>query len=387
MLEMVLMLTIVTGMFAIGDISGVATKARLSSVFVALMLLLVFFMTGVLPADIVTKSGLSEVARWGSPVLIFSMGTMIDVKQLIQEWRTVALSVISMLAVMVAVLLVSPLVGKEVAIVSIPVLNGGIISTQIMTAQALESGFHIAAAIGTLSYAVQKFIGTLPASYFGLKEANAIVEDFRANGSTLAKKSEDTQTKVSFAETHKSYFTPFVCFATAALGATIAVFLQTKLNIHNSILALVLGAIVGYLGLVPKNILEHGKSSGFITMAVFAAIIPSLAKIQFSDLISMGVALTIIFVASLVGIYVIIYLLPTWKLVGSRNLAIGIAMGQLLGFPATYLIANEVSRAIAKTDEEYEVIMAKMAPAYVVSGMATVTTLSIIIAGIMVKFI
>ncbi len=188
-------------------------------------------------------------------------------------------------------------------------------------------------------------------------------------------------------KTHKAYFTPFVCFATASLGATVAVFLQSKLNVHNSILALVLGAIVGYLGLVPKNILEHGKSSGFVTMAVFAAIIPSLAKIQFGDLISMGISLTIIFVASLVGIYVIVYLLPTWKLVGSRNLAVGIAMGQLLGFPATYLVANEVSRAVAKNNEEYEVIMAKIGPAYVVSGMATVTTLSIVIAGIMVNFL
>lgn len=387
MLEMMLMLTIITGVFAIGDICGVVTKAKLSSVFVALMLMLILFMTGAVPVDIVKKAGLTEIARWSSPVLIFSMGTMINIKQLIQEWRTVALSVIAMIAVLISVLLVMPLIGKEVAIVAIPILHGGIISTQIMTEGALDKGVNIAAAIGALIYAVQKFVGTIPASFFGLKEAHAILEDYRKHGGQNQNQEDANQTKTTFAETHKSYFTPFVCFTVAAIGGSVAVYFQQLLGVHNSIIALILGASVGFLGWVPKNILEYGKSSGLITMVVFAAIIPSLAKIQLSDLFAMGQSLVIIFGAVALGIYVFIYLLPTWKIVGSRNLAVGIAMGQLLGFPATYLIANEVSQAVSSNEEEYKILMAKLGPAYVISSMSTVTTLSIVVAGIMVKFL
>ena len=69
MLEMVSMLLIVVGVFALGDFCGVITKARLSSVFVALITMLILFMTGLVPVDIIKKAGLSEIARWGSPIL------------------------------------------------------------------------------------------------------------------------------------------------------------------------------------------------------------------------------------------------------------------------------------------------------------------------------
>ena len=392
MLEMVSMLLIVVGVFALGDFCGVITKARLSSVFVALITMLILFMTGLVPVDIIKKAGLSEIARWGSPILVFSMGTMINVKQLANEWRTVLMSLISMLVVVVVVLAVIPIIGKDVAIVAIPIINGGIIATNIMTTAAMDKGLETAAAAGALFYAVQKFVGTVPASYFGLKEAHLIVDEFRKGNSQglleKANKEEEEKNAVeTFFTKHKTYYTPFMCFGIAAFGAYIAVFLQSVTGLHNSILALILGVIAGGLGLVPTNILEHGKSSGFITMTVFAAIIPSLAKIEFVDLLGMGGTLAITFAAVLLGVYVLIYLLPTWKLVGSRNLAFGIAMAQLMGFPATYLVANEIATAVSENEDEYKVIMAKLGPAYVVSGMASVTTLSIVIAGIMVNYL
>jgi len=49
--------------FTIGDVLGVATKAKLSSVFVALMIFLVGFLTGVLPKDIINQAMLSDIAR------------------------------------------------------------------------------------------------------------------------------------------------------------------------------------------------------------------------------------------------------------------------------------------------------------------------------------
>jgi hypothetical protein len=56
-------------------------------------------------------------------------------------------------------------------------------------------------------------------------------------------------------------------------------------------------------------------------------------------------------------------------------------MAQLLGFPATYLIANEIATAVAKDEEEREVVLKRIMPAYVIAGLASVTTLSIVVAG------
>ena len=46
------------------------------------------------------------------------------------------------------------------------------------------------------------------------------------------------------------------------------------------------------------------------------------------------------------------------------------------------LISNEVALALSETEEEKEYVLAKIMPRFVVAGLASVTTLSIIVAGI-----
>ena len=389
-MEKFLMLSIVAGLFAIGDILGVATKAKLSSVFIALMGFLVLFMTGVIPSDLIAKAQLDKVATLASPILVFHMGSMVNVKQLIEEWKTVLMAFIGMVITCIAVFLVMPIVGKEVAIVSIPVLNGGIVATNIMVNGALEKGFATAAAFGTFAYAIQKFVGTPPASYFGMREGRKVLEQFRAGkiqASTNEKKAAVKETKVTFAKKNEKYFTSFICMAIAAAAAFISRLIQEKTGLNASITALLLGTILSYSGAVPNAILDKAKVSGFLSFAVFASLIPSLAKISFGDLTTLGFQLLLIFAAFVVGTYILIYLLPTWKIVGSRDLAMGIAMAQLLGFPATYLIANEIATALTDDEEEKNAILKRIIPAYVVAGLASVTTISIIIAGIFVEFL
>lgn len=376
--------------FAIGDFLGVFTKAKLSSVFVAMFLFLVGFMTKMIPADMIQKAGLSQSAAWSAPLLIFHMGTMINIKELIDEWRTVVMAIISMIVGIIAVFAVIPLVGKEAAVVSIPIINGGIIATQIMTGAAMEKGFQTVAALGTLVYAIQKFVGTPPASYFGMREGRKVLEQFRAGkiqASTDEKKAAVKETKVTFAKRNEKYFTSFICMAIAAAAAFISRLIQEKTGLNASITALLLGTILSYSGAVPNAILDKAKVSGFLSFAVFASLIPSLAKISFGDLTTLGFQLLLIFAAFVVGTYILIYLLPTWKIVGSRDLAMGIAMAQLLGFPATYLIANEIATALTDDEEEKNAILKRIIPAYVVAGLASVTTISIIIAGIFVEFL
>lgn len=376
--------------FAIGDFLGVFTKAKLSSVFVAMFLFLVGFMTKMIPADMIQKAGLSQSAAWSAPLLIFHMGTMINIKELIDEWRTVVMAIISMIVGIIAVFAVIPLVGKEAAVVSIPIINGGIIATQIMTGAAMEKGFQTVAALGTLVYAIQKFVGTPPASYFGMREGRKVLEQFRAGkiqASTDEKKAAVKETKVTFAKKNEKYFTSFICMAIAAAAAFISRLIQEKTGLNASITALLLGTILSYSGAVPNAILDKAKVSGFLSFAVFASLIPSLAKISFGDLTTLGFQLLLIFAAFVIGTYILIYLLPTWKIVGSRDLAMGIAMAQLLGFPATYLIANEIATALTDDEEEKNAILKRIIPAYVVAGLASVTTISIIIAGIFVEFL
>lgn len=122
-------------------------------------------------------------------------------------------------------------------------------------------------------------------------------------------------------------------------------------------------------------------------MATFARIIPSLAEIEWSDLAVLGYQTLMVFGAVLIFTFVFLYILPLWKLVGSRNMAVGVAMAQLLGFPATQLVVDEVSLAIGEDERERTYIATRLTPAFVVSGFVSVTSLSIIVAGVLVNFL
>ena len=81
-----------------------------------LMLFLVLFVAGVLPADIIEKAGLSAASSWSVPMLLFAMGSMINLRQFMDEWRTVVTCWFGMLAVIIGVSLTIPIIGKEMAL-------------------------------------------------------------------------------------------------------------------------------------------------------------------------------------------------------------------------------------------------------------------------------
>ena len=202
--------------FGIGDVLGVATKAKVSALFVSLMLFLVGFMTGVLPPDIIKLAGLTDIGKWSLIFVVFSMGISLNIKQLIAEWRTVAVAVLSMIVLIAGSVVLIPVIGYQETIVSIPIINGGIIATQIMTSAAMDKGFAMAAALGTVLYAVQKFVGTPVASYFGLRAAKEALAEFRRTGvNPYAPKEEvhgGAAPKETFFEKHKKIQWSF-CFS------------------------------------------------------------------------------------------------------------------------------------------------------------------------------
>lgn len=397
MLVLTKFLMIVLGCFAIGDFLGVYTKARLSSVFVAFMIFLIGFLTGIFPTDIINQAGLTQMGRWSGAFIVFSMGTSINLVQMKKEWKIVVMSITAMAVALVACIILIPFIGREAAIVAIPIVNGGINATQIMTDGALEKGMTVAAALGAFIYAIQKFVGTIPASFFGRREAELWATEYRTNkakGIDLLKEMEAGDSanhnngKPTFFQCHKKYYTNYVCLGITGVAVFLAYFIAKYTPyLSYSIWSLVLGCLCNQVGIVPPRILDHSKASGVIMMALFASIIPSMAQITWNDLGTLGVQTVLVFSSVLIFTFIFIYFLPLWKIVGSRNLAIGCAMSQLLGFPATQLIVNEVAQAMSETEDEKNYIAAKLTPAFIISGFVSVTSLSIVVAGVLVNFL
>lgn len=389
MFSYLLYFSVVLALFVIGDWCGIWTRAKISSIFVVLVCFLLLFLFKIIPADIIDRAGLTVAAKWASPILVFHMGTMINLRQLLDEWRTVVTSIIGMAAAIAGILLTIPLIGREAALVSIPVINGALIATQIMTDAAVAKGLTVAAILPAVVFAVQKFVGTPVVSRAGLLEGRRLLDEFRAKkleGVTLSASPQSAgaagETEVKFWQKHERAYTTNVCLFITVAGSLVSVWLGSLIKLNYSIVALVLSVILCEIGIIPAKVLDRGKASGFITMVVFAAIIPALAKISPANIATLAYYVVIVFAATLIAVFLVVCVLPFWKVMGSRSLAFGVAMCQMLGFPSTYLISNEIALALADTEEEKEYLLGKIMPRFVVAGLSSVTTLSIIVAGI-----
>lgn len=139
-------------------------------------------------------------------------------------------------------------------------------------------------------------------------------------------------------------------------------------------------------GLGPCAAQFHEESwgvDGIFMFGVLTVIVPSLAKVDLSMLPQLGFFVACVFALTLLGIVVIFKVLPVWKIVGDRDLAIGIAMCQMIGYPGTQLISDEIAKTVGETDEEVDYLSTRIGTAYVISGFTSVTIFSIIVASIM----
>ena len=384
-------LFIILLVFAFGDFIGVITKARVSSMFVIMATFLVLFMTQAIPADICTTANLTYVTKIGLQFLLVDMGSSVGLAELKKEWRTVVTATIALLLAVAGCALAMPIIGREAALVSMPVIAGGVVAANTMVTAAEGIGLPTCAALATFIYATQKLVATLPASNGGIQYANQLVEEYRKQDhSADAVKSETTETKLLFWQKHKQFYSNFVCLAIAATIAFLAYLLGEATNgwIGQSLWSMILGIVARNLGLVPGHFLrDTSRSTGFFNFLTMVTMIPSLAKINLAQIPVIGFNALMIFIFAMVVLVVAFRFTPMWKICGSKSLALGIAMCQMIGYPGTQLIADEIANAVGTTDAERDYISEKLGTAYVIAGFTTVTLLSVVLANFVSKIL
>ena len=380
---------IVLIVFALGDIVGKITKGKLSGMMVVMLLFLVGFLTKLIPADIIDQGGLTALSKLAIAMVLFNMGTTLNVKQLIEEWRTVLMAALCMLASCLVMLLVSPIIGFDTVLVGMPVINGAAMATSLMASAAAEKGLATAAALCAVIYSVQKFVGAPIASAMGIRYGKKLLKAYRENPAQFKKQEtgNGASAKVSFADKHKEWYSANVMMALVAAGSWVAHILGDLTPINYSIWALLLGVVCAASGLVPTKPLQKSNSYGLMMVAVFGSIIPSLAKVSLSDLGTMAFQTIVLFAAALIGVALVGWVLPTWKLVGDKDLAVGIGVEQFLGFPSNVVICREVGDGVGETPEEKAFIEDTLNVPYVVGGITVITVLSTMLAGFVINML
>ena len=170
------------GVILIGEVVSTLTKAWVPSVFVSAVLLLLGYWT-ILPHDLVKDSFLIPFgATLCIYLLITHLGTIISLKQLMQQWRTVTVCLAGLLGMCLAAYFIAPFfMDRALVITGLPPLTGGIVAATMMQTAAMKQGLTVAAVFAISMYCVQGFAGYPLTSYCLKKEGLRLLALYRSD--------------------------------------------------------------------------------------------------------------------------------------------------------------------------------------------------------------
>lgn len=149
---------------------------------------------------------------------------------------------------------------------------------------------------------------------------------------------------------------------------------------------LIFGVIAAEVGFVERKPLNLSGSFGFLITGLMAFVFAGLAKATPQMLIELVGPLAGIIVLGVTGMAILSVL--AGKALGySKAMSFAVALTALYGFPPNYILTEEACKALAEDDLEYKYLMNDMLPKMLVGGFTTVTIVSVLIAGIFVKFL
>lgn len=398
MLALVILLLILF----IGDLVAVRTKAWVPSIFVCAVLFLLGYWT-FFPQDIVALAGVPPVvATMMMYLLITNMGTLLSLQELKNQWKTIIIALSGILGIIALLFGVGTLLfGYKTIVVAIPPLVGGVVSALIMSEGAKEAGLATLSVFAIVIYVMQGFAGYPITSIVLKKEGKRLLQQYRSG--QLAMKAQEAAAREVAAATEvakpelklfknmpEKYNTDFFKFLRLSLVAYLAYLTSTLLapivSISPFVLCLLFGVIATSIGFLEKQVLQKANGFGFAIMALMLFIFDGLKQATPSMMLEIIYPLVGVIVLGVIGMYIFSFIAGKLLKV-SKDMAFAVSLTALYGFPADYIITNEVIKSLTEDEKERDMLTSHMLPPMLVGGFITVTMVSVILAGIFVGFL
>lgn len=396
-MSVVLSLLVVIVAMSIGDIISMKTKAFIPSVFITAVIFLFGFWY-VFPQDLVSKATLGmPVASVSMYLLVTHMGTLMNIKELMSQWKTVLISLAGVVGIIILLMTVGVLVlGRETAIVGAPPLTGGIVAAIIMKDAAIAKGNDNLAVLAILVYVVQGFVGYPLTSILLKKEGKLLLEKFEKldiKENISEKKSVDKR-KTLIPPLSEEYNTVYVILARLVFVAWLSELFTKFINtsIFNSsvvsplVTCLIFGVIAAELGIVDRQPLNKANTFGWMITVLMAFIFEGLNKATPEMLAEVALPLIGIIVIGVIGLLVLAFIIGK-ILKESTYMSLSIALNALYGFPPNFILTNEVINSLAKNKQEKDYLLDKILPKMLIGGFTSVTIASVLIGGIFSKML
>jgi MFS family permease len=388
--------TVVMLVWTISDFVAKKTKSLLSSLFVASIIFLIGFLTGLFPDDLLTASSLLALAGVVVGFIIVHLGTMISLEDFKKQWKTFLIGVSTVLGIGVALYVASLIFGgsisgsaqdgyaqaRDFVIAGTGALSGGTISVVLVQEAALGVGLTSVAIFPVLIAALQGLIGFPLTSIILKREAARLKVEYREGNLT--------PTETLEAEATAQSRLPDALTTTAGTLFVVGIAVLVSIGINNLtndvlntfVVALILGIALRTLGVFKPSVLGGIDALGLMMIAIMILIFGPLATVEPSDVSSLAGPLVVAFVFGVLGIALFSGLVG--KLLGySIPMSVAIGLTALYGFPGTMILSQEAARGAGESPEEVAAIEHEILPKMIVAGFATVTITSVIVTSIL----
>ncbi|QSB09941.1 hypothetical protein MHB65_14585 [Lysinibacillus sp. FSL K6-0075] len=395
-MSQMLALTIVLAILYIGDIVATRTKAWIPSVFVCAVLFLIGYWT-FFPKDIVSIAGIGPVvATMLMYLLITNMGTLLSLKELKNQWKAIVISLAGIVGIIAILFTIGAMIfDLKTMIVAVPPLVGGVVAALVMSEGASAAGLEDLAVFAIVIYVIQGFAGYPITSIVLKREAKRLLkEHHQGNLQSVTQEQEEVEQSSEqpklFRKIPSKYNTEYFKFFRLAFVGLLAYGTSTALapivTVNALVLCLVFGVLASTFGFLERQPLQKANGFGFAIMGLMLFIFDGLKQASPEMLMRIIVPLVVSIILAVIGMYIFSFIAGKVLKV-SPNLAFAVSLTALYGFPADYILTNEVVKSSTTDEKERDMLLSHMLPPMLVGGFISVTITSVILAGIFVNWL
>ncbi len=365
----------VLALMVLGEYISGKTKAIAPSILIAGVLFLALEWAGILPADLVGRSGLINIAPVCMMFIIITMGASTNFRQLLDNWRVVALAAMSFaFQLLVIFLVIGGLFGRNMAVGSLP---GGSAVALIVQERASQLGYEHIAALSVLLLSTQGMVAGPIVSWLLRLE----VKRLRDAGRLSAANSAVADGAVLKPEKAKSSQYPAIL--RLYLMAWLASRIEMLTGISRYVLCLLLGVLFGELKFLKKNEMELSQSSGFFFLVLMSMVLNGLSGTTPDMFISLLLPLVCVLAADLAAISV--FTILAGGFFGfSKYLSFALGLNVMVGFPLNMMISRDMIEYLVKDEDERGACDELVTNRMVIAGFTSTTFLCTLAAGLLV---
>lgn len=370
---------IVLFLMVLGEIVSHRMKAAIPAILVSALLYLGAVWTGLVPNTLVKTSGLTTLTGISMMFVILNMGASIDLKELMANWKVVALAAVSYFCqIFITIVVISFLFDRNMAIGCLP---GGASVALMVQERARSLGYDEVILLSAMLISVKGLVSCPLASLFVKKEVKRRIKE----GINIKKKEEwenSLQLESSGIRTETSFAALFRFF----LAAWFASRLEMITGISRYVFCLVLGVLLTQMGFLYKNIMDQSKSQGMLMLMMMTMVLEGFSSSTPGMFAKMLIPVSCVLAVEVLSIAMNSLLFGRFFGFG-REMSFLICLNVMVGFPLNMMLAQDIIGFFVKDPDEQDVLNTEIATRMVIAGFTSVTFLSTVTMGVLVGFI